>query len=51
MLEAANDINKYNALTTMTNTVDQYIYYVPVPDEMKNPADEVANIKEEPSPF
>ncbi|MDO4663447.1 MAG: LCP family protein [Erysipelotrichaceae bacterium] len=48
LLEAANDYNQYNALTTMTNKVDQYIYYVPVPDEMKNPADDVMDITEEP---
>lgn len=48
LLDAANDYNKYNALTTFTNTVDQYIYYEPVPDEMKNPADPVDDITEDP---
>lgn len=48
LLEAANDYNQYNALTTMTNKVDQYIYYVPVPEEMKNPADDVMEISQEP---
>ena len=48
LLEAANDYNQYNALTTMTNKVDQYIYYVPVPEEMKNPADDVMDITQEP---
>lgn len=48
LLNAANDINKYNALTTFTNVVDQYIYYEPVPEEMKNPADPVDDITEDP---
>lgn len=48
LLNAANDINKYNALTTFTNTVDQYIYYEPIPDEMKNPADPVKDITKDP---
>ncbi len=48
LLNAANDINKYNALTTFTNTVDQYIYYEPIPEEMKNPADPVEDITKDP---
>lgn len=48
LLNAANDFNQYNALTTFTNTVDQYIYYEPMPDEMKNPADPVADITKDP---
>lgn len=48
LLNAANDLNRYNALTTFTNTVDQYIYYEPMPDEMKNPADPVADITKDP---
>ncbi len=48
LLDAANDINKYNALTTFTNIVDQYIYYEPVPEEMKNPADPVSDITQDP---
>lgn len=48
LLNAANDINKYNALTTFTNIVDQYIYYEPIPDEMKNPADPVKDITKDP---
>lgn len=48
LLNAANDINQYNALTTFTNTVDQYIYYEPIPEEMKNPADPVDDITKDP---
>lgn len=48
LLDAANDFNQYNALTTFTNVVDQYIYYEPVPEEMKNPADEVPDITKDP---
>lgn len=48
LLENANDFNKYNALTTFTNNVDQYIYYEPIPDEMRNPADEVPDITKDP---
>lgn len=48
LLENANDFNKYNALTTFTNNVDQYIYYEPIPEEMRNPADEVADITKDP---
>lgn len=48
LLNAANDFNQYNALTTFTNTVDQYIYYEPMPDEMKNPADPVRDITKDP---
>lgn len=48
LLEVANDDNKYNALTTFSNTIDQYIYYEPVPEEMKNPADEVKDITKDP---
>lgn len=42
--EIANDDNKYNALTTFTNNVDQYVYYSERTEAMKNPADPVANI-------
>lgn len=48
LLDAANDYNKYNALTTFSNVVDQYIYYEPIPEEMKNPADEVPDITKDP---
>lgn len=48
ILDIANDFNKYNALTTFTNIVDQYIYYEPVPEEMKNPADPVADVTKDP---
>lgn len=48
ILDVANDFNKYNALTTFTNIVDQYIYYEPVPEEMKNPADPVSDITKDP---
>lgn len=48
LYEQANDYNKYNALTTFTNNVDQYIYYEPIPEEMRNPADEVPDITKDP---
>lgn len=48
LLEAANDYNAYNALTTFTNVADQYIYYEDIPEELKNPADPVADIQEDP---
>lgn len=46
--EAANDQNKYNALTTFTNVVDQYIYYTPRQENMNNPANKVLNIMRDP---
>lgn len=46
--EAANDDNKYNALTTFTNNVDQYIYYTDRTEVQKNPSDPVANIMSDP---
>ena len=48
LLDAANDYNKYNALTTFSNVVDSYTYYTDLPEEMKNPADPVENIKKDP---
>lgn len=48
LLDAANDINQYNALTTFSNVVDTYTYYTDLPEEMKNPADPVNNIKQDP---
>lgn len=48
LLDAANDYNQYNALTTFTNSADQYIYYEDIPEEMKNPADPVADITKDP---
>ena len=48
LLSAANDVNQYNALTTFSNVVDEYIYYVPVPEEMKNEPDPVSNITQDP---
>jgi LCP family protein required for cell wall assembly len=47
ILVVADDYNQYNALTTFTNVVDTYIYYEPIPDEMKNPADAVSDITED----
>ncbi len=46
--EVANDYNKYNALTTFTNTVDTYIYYVDRDRSTINPADPVRNIMIDP---
>lgn len=46
--EVANDYNKYNALTTFTNSVDQYIYYSERTEVQKNPADPVNNIMTDP---
>lgn len=46
--EAANDENRYNALTTFTNVVDQYIYYTDRDETMKNPSDPVGNIMKDP---
>lgn len=46
--EAANDENRYNALTTFTNTVDQYIYYTERDESMKNEPDPVSNIMRDP---
>lgn len=48
LLDAANDINKYNALTTFTNVIDQYIYYEDIPEELHNPADPVEDITKDP---
>ncbi|WP_273233917.1 LCP family protein [Ileibacterium valens] len=46
--EAANDVNRYNALTTFTNVVDQYIYYTDRDASMLNPADPVNNVMTDP---
>ncbi|OLU38847.1 LCP family protein [Ileibacterium valens] len=48
LLDAANDQNQFNALTTMSTIIDQYIYTVPMPEQMKNPADPSRNITEDP---
>ncbi len=48
LLDAANDYNRYGALTTLTNTVDQYLYYEDIPEDMKNEADPVADITQDP---
>lgn len=46
--EAANDYNKYNALTTFTNTIDTYIYYTDRDRSSINTPDPVANIMMDP---
>lgn len=48
LYEQANDDNKYNALTTFTNVIDQYVYYTDRPQETINPANPVANIMSDP---
>lgn len=48
LLEAANDYNRYNALTTFSNTIDQYIYYDEIPEDMKNDPDSVKDITKDP---
>lgn len=46
--EAANDENKYNALTTFTNVLDQYIYYTERDQVTLNPSDPVRNVTRDP---
>lgn len=48
LLEAADDVNQYNALTTFTDTVDQYIYYEDIPEDVRNEPDEVDDITKDP---
>lgn len=48
LLDAANDYNKYNALTTFSNVVDQYIYYEDIPEDMIVAADPVDDITQDP---
>lgn len=46
--EAANDENRLNMLTTVTNIVDQYVYYTDRPELMDNKADAVGNVMTQP---
>lgn len=48
LYEIANDENKYNALTTFTNTVDSYLYYTDRDPSTINHSDPVFNIMSEP---
>ncbi len=46
--EEANDDNKYNALTTFTNVVDQFVYYSARDETTVNQANPVKNIMVDP---
>lgn len=46
--EEANDDNKYNALTTFTNVVDQFVYYSDRDETTINQANPVKNIMTDP---
>lgn len=46
--EAANDENRYNALTTFTNVVDQYIYYTDRDESTINRSNPVNNTATDP---
>ncbi len=46
--EEANDDNKYNALTTFTNVVDQFVYYSERDETTINQANPVKNIMTDP---
>lgn len=48
LYEQANDYNKYNALTTFTNVVDNYLYYTDRDPSSINRPDPVANIMTDP---
>lgn len=48
LYEAANDYNQYNALTTFTNTIDQYIYYTDRDPSTIVHSDPVANVMTDP---
>lgn len=48
LYEAANDYNAYNALTTFTNTIDQYIYYTDRDPSTVVHSDPVGNIMTDP---
>lgn len=48
LYEEANDDNKYNALTTFTNVVDQYVYYSDRDQTTINQANPVQNIMVDP---
>lgn len=48
LYEEANDDNKYNALTTFTNVVDQYVYYSDRDQTTINQANPVNNIMVDP---
>lgn len=48
LYEAANDTNKYNALTTFTNSVDHYVYYTDRDQTTVNKANPVGNIMMDP---
>lgn len=48
LYEEANDDNKYNALTTFTNVVDQYVYYSDRAASTINQANPVKNIMTDP---
>lgn len=48
LYEAANDYNKYNALTTFTNVVDKFLYYSDRDPDSINAPDPVANIMTDP---